>query len=145
MYHAGFSRGSGGVPLMLHRSLPISVARVHIDPQRRYVGIEGRLVGGQVNLISCNVLLQLLRPTLEGLRSLLLCLPQGTMIIGGDFNAVPDSVPNTSTAPALAGGLNRCVCQCGRTLWVYAMRGGLGTRKQERLPTSQQPIIQRSG
>ncbi|KAJ1172944.1 hypothetical protein NDU88_004786 [Pleurodeles waltl] len=107
---------------MLHKTLPMQVDKVHTDPQERYVGLVGNMARQQVNFISCYLPPQVLRPMLAGLRALLLSLPQGTTILGGDFNVGPDPIQNISTAPSVGRLLSWADSLCLCDAWHLQMR-----------------------
>ncbi|KAJ1164603.1 hypothetical protein NDU88_005039 [Pleurodeles waltl] len=105
VYHAGFSRGSRGVSILLHRSLPVVITATQADPQGRFVVATGTLHGTPINFISAYAPPTRLDAFLHSLRRVVVGLPQGTTLLGGDFNAVLDpdlDVSGEITASRLA-------------------------------------------
>ncbi|KAJ1083680.1 hypothetical protein NDU88_003835 [Pleurodeles waltl] len=92
--------GSRGVALQLHKSLPLTVTRVHEDPLGRYIEIEGQMEAKQYNLISCYIPSNLLQATCAAIGSLLASLPAGFTLLGGDFNAVLDLLWDITAEPS---------------------------------------------
>ncbi|KAJ1155329.1 hypothetical protein NDU88_008059 [Pleurodeles waltl] len=88
VYHAGFSRGSRGAAILLHRSLPMLVTATQSDPQGRFIVVKGTLHGSPINLVCVYGPPAGLDAFLLSLCRVAAGLPQGTTLLGGDFNAV---------------------------------------------------------
>ena len=87
VFHAGFSRGSRGVAILLRRNFPFTPVGHRADPQGRFVAIWGTVEGKPCNFVSVYIPPQTHTSSLKDLAELVLGLPPGLTLIGGDFNA----------------------------------------------------------
>ena len=97
VYHAGFSRGSRGVAILLRRSFPLVVLGSRSDPMGRYVVIWGLLNGRACSFVCIYIPPQLHSLTFRDLGKVLLGIPPGALIIGGDCNALLNREMDSST------------------------------------------------
>ena len=88
--HSGFTSGSRGVGILLKKSLPLMVDQIQTDKQGRYAILTGSWEGTVLNLLSIYIPPRLHGPLFADLGTLLLNLPLGTLIAGGDYNAIID-------------------------------------------------------
>lgn len=86
--HAGFTSGSRGVGILLRRNFPLVVERSETDPQGRFAVLSGRWEGRTLSLVTVYMPPGLQTQSYHDLGKLLLSLPEGQLIVGGDFNAV---------------------------------------------------------
>ena len=86
VFHAGFSRGSRGVAILLRRSFPFTLVGRRADPQGRFIAIWGTVEGKPYNFVSAYIPPQTHTHSLKDLAELILGLPPGLTLIGGDFN-----------------------------------------------------------
>ena len=88
VFHAGFTRGSRGVAILLKKTFPFIPVGHSTDPQGRFVEVWGHAEGISYNFVSAYVPPQTHADTLKALAEVILSLPPGITLIGGDFNAV---------------------------------------------------------
>ena len=82
--------------ILICRNFPLTVTTTHTDPLGRFIGIEGSFEAKQYAVFSIYVPHQCPQDTFRALQSLLLRLPHRTVLIGGDFNTVPNPTLDTS-------------------------------------------------
>lgn len=98
VYHAGFTRGSRGVAILIHRRVQYTHAQLWADPHGRYLFLRGCL-GGEPLLLGCVYAPPPLQWVLvEKLRVLWADMPDVRSVIGGDWNDVLDSSLDRSRA-----------------------------------------------
>ena len=88
--HAGFTSGSRGVGILIKKSLPFVIQATHTDMQGRYIAVTGMWAGQVLNILSIYVPPRLHHQLFPDLGDLLLQLPKGALLMGGDFNLVMD-------------------------------------------------------
>ena len=64
VFHAGFTRGSRGAAILLHRSLPFTVTDSKSEPGVRFVAVWGLMEGRKCKLVSVYAPPQLQKTTL---------------------------------------------------------------------------------
>ena len=96
MFLAGFSRGSRGVAILLKRNFAFSLIGTKSDPMGRYVAVWGLVEGVAHNFISVYVPPQMQSLTFRDLGEVVLSLPPGVTVIGGDCNAMMDRERDSS-------------------------------------------------
>ena len=87
VFHAGYTRGSGGVAILLKKTLPFTPIGQRADLQGRFLAVWGLVEGSPYNLVSVYVPPQSHTATLKALTEVILSLPPGITLVGGDFNA----------------------------------------------------------
>ena len=90
VFHAGFSRGSRGVAILLKKSFPFTLLGSKSDVLGRYVVIWGLVEGVAYNFISVYVPPQMHATTFDELGDVVLGMPPGVKVIGGDCSALLD-------------------------------------------------------
>ena len=90
MAHAGYTTGSRGVGIMIRGSMAMKINRTWTDPGGKYVAISGEWQGEILNLVSVYIPPRLQNIVLPEISALLLQMPEGMLLMGGDFNAVID-------------------------------------------------------
>ena len=88
VYHAGFARGSRGVAIILKKSFPFAVLGSRSDPLGRFVAVWGKIDGEAYNFVSVYMPPHLHAQTLRDLGEIILDLPPGVLVMGGDCNAM---------------------------------------------------------
>ena len=84
------SQGDQGGELVLKKSFPFIPAGWRADSQGRFVTVWGHVEGSPYNFVSVYVPPQTHTATLRDLAEMILGLPPGTTLIGGDFNTMLD-------------------------------------------------------
>lgn len=90
--HFASTSGSRGVGIMLRKSFPMTIDQTHTDPEGIFAVLSGTLEGQRLHLQSIYAPPGLQAPTFTDLGKLLLELPEGRVIIGGDFNSIVSDV-----------------------------------------------------
>lgn len=98
LYHSSFQSKSRGVAILIHKSVPFSVAEVISDPNGRFIFLRGQING--VRLILANIygpnwddeafFKKVLFPLLD--------LYSNQLILGGDFNCCLDPLLDRSSS-----------------------------------------------
>ena len=89
--HSGFMRGSRGVGILSRKSSTLSVSKTWSDPRGRFIIISGTINGKNINIGSVYAPPRLHEQTLSEIGKILLQLPEGHIIIGGDLNITLDN------------------------------------------------------
>ena len=76
--------------VLIRKSLPLSIQHTQTDPHGRFSVLMGTGEGATLNFISIYVPPRLHNQVLAELGALLLALPSGTLVAGGDNNAIMD-------------------------------------------------------
>lgn len=90
--HSGFTTSSRGTGILLHKSCPYVIQQIWTDPHGRFAAWSGQWEGRVLNVVSVYAPPGLQRLALTDIGKLLLDLPVGTLIVGGDFNLVLDDL-----------------------------------------------------
>ena len=88
--HSGYTTGSRGVGILIKKTLPLVVRETYVDERGRYAAINGIWEGEILNIISVYVPPRLHDQLFLDLGALLLQLPNGRLLMGGDFNTAID-------------------------------------------------------
>lgn len=86
--HAGFTSGSRGAGILVRSSLPFAVDEVKLEDRGRCAVLTGRWEGKTLSVLSVYVPPGLQTLTYADLCRVLLDLPEGLLILGGDLNSV---------------------------------------------------------
>ena len=84
--HAGYTTDARGVGILQKKTLPLIVQATHLDSLGRYAALTGQWEGKVLNIVSVYSPPRLHEPLLKDLGSLLLTLPEGILVAGGDYN-----------------------------------------------------------
>ena len=103
--------------ILLHKGFSLTVSATHEDHLGCFVRLEGCYEAKQYSFVSVYVPQHCLQGTLHTLHALLLNLPMGATIIGGDFNAVRN--PSIDVSGPITAGRNTCASQL--STWVDSM------------------------
>ena len=88
--HAGYTSVSRGVGILIKKTFPLIIQEMYVDERGRYAAITGVWEGEILNLISVYVPPRLHDQLFLDLGALLLQLPNGKLLLGGDFNTAMD-------------------------------------------------------
>ena len=88
VFHAGFSRGSRGVAILIRGSVPLVVTKVTRDRLGRYVLVSGSMGGHPYTFCSVYAPPPLTSTFLESISRLLSEVQEGILILGGDRKSV---------------------------------------------------------
>lgn len=88
--HSDFTTGSRGVGILISKKFPLIVMESRKDELGRFAAVTGQWEGRIYNFVSVYIPPALHKTTLPELGKFLLALPQGELIMGGDFNATMD-------------------------------------------------------
>lgn len=86
--HSGFTSGARGVGILLRTALPATLLDTWTDNMGGYVAVALRWEGRVLCICSCYIPPGLHKTFYPRLSSLLTELPEGTLLFGGDMNAV---------------------------------------------------------
>lgn len=89
--HAGFTASSRGTGIVLKKNFPLIVERTWVDKLGRYMALSGKWEGENINIVSIYVPPAMVGSTLPDIGKLLLELPTGHLIVGGDFKMMVDN------------------------------------------------------
>lgn len=84
--HSGFTSGSRGVAILLHRLLPFAVQQVWTDKQGCYVAIQGEWNAEKLVVVSMYFPPGLQLIMLERIGKWLAQAPGGLLVLGGEIN-----------------------------------------------------------
>lgn len=101
--HAGFTTGSRGTGILIKNTLPFVMGQKWQDPLGRYAAVTGRWEGLKIILCSVYIPPKAHNSTLPDIGKLLLEMPSGTIILGGDMNDVMSKELDRTTV--LTGGV----------------------------------------
>ena len=87
IFHAGFTRGSRGVAVLVRKDVPLVVSKVTQDRLGRYILISGSMGGRLYTFCSVYAPPPLSSTFLEIMSSLVANVQEGLLIMGGDWNA----------------------------------------------------------
>lgn len=101
-----------GVAILVRDVCPFQVSNTHVDPQGRYLIVQGSLRGVPITLCNIYAPNTLQIRFLNKVLSRLACLPPAALILGGDFNMVFSEVrdrlaPDGKSPPAALQSLSR--------------------------------------
>lgn len=102
--HAGFTSSSRGIGIFLRNTFPLTVHSTWMDDRGRYTGVTGQWEGYTITIMSIYVPPGLQSTTFTDLGSILLALPEGLLVLGGDFSSVIsntlDRYPSRQSGPS---------------------------------------------
>lgn len=98
--HSAFSTGSRGVGILIRKRFPLIIHGTFKDDQGLFAALAVQWEGRRLNFVSVYVPPALHSSALSALASFLIRLPEGDIILGGDFNmTVNDALDRTPHRP----------------------------------------------
>ena len=113
VYHTSYSAFSRGVLTCIRPGVPFPEHRVLIDDAGRYIIVCGKLHGRDVALINVYAPNTDQQMFLDKLSGLLMSLTEYPMIVGGDFNCIPNVTIDRSHPPLPKSPVHR-MAKCMR-------------------------------